>query len=703
MNAKLVLQLWRERWGKGREGMPNKSYVRGSVFKWVEKIPDASAWSTPGLSLCILGAGILFFLLSISIEFSLNGQITFAGLMVIAALFLRRYDGALITLTLICLSMLCSAQYFVWRFSTTLVAQAEAAYFVSFSLCAIELSVVTYLLLGWVGRLWPIEQSEAEIFAEASDLPSVDVFLLAAEIDSDTVIQSALASAQMTWPAKKIKLYVIDSEPRPALEMRLARLGAAYLSQTRTGHEFENKTSTIQRGMDQSSGDFVLVLEKHSLPSKNFLARVFAWFESDVGLSLLYTSDHGLAPKLSNKLGQDQARVFPGLCFAMIRRGTWQNELKSMWNRSALVVGRSEPGTEDSPTPQTSEALRMIRINRADSSSLLSCKHKVSQVYSMLHFYRPLAYLACLLAPLAFLLQGVVLVSATIDWFACFALPALILIGVVQSRDTQIGRWAEWREVKELCLSAYMVLATSVSYLQTVLFRPQLILARWRSQLSLAAWVYGLVISLLLILNLYGAVIGIARAYEPEQVNSQWIVSYAVWALVNVLLLLSRQAILQESAQIKAFSKRQQTLAAMIRLPFGRTLACQTLNFPATELGLQTPVPFNSSTKQELSVLIFHNNQATALTVQTLRTEGLTTYVRLVDGQGAELNQLKDAVFSRGKDWPKWLPDREADHPLPAWLSRPLAAIPIKLLEFSMNLSKYLRLDSLTQLWKRKK
>lgn len=703
MNAKLVLQLWRERWGKGREGMPNKSYVRGSVYQWAERIPGASAWSNSGLSLGIMCASFLFFLLSINIEFSLNGQISFAGLMVISALFLRRYDGALITLTLICLSMLCSGQYFVWRFGTTLGAQADAAYFVSFALCAVEFCVVFYLLLGWVRRLWPLEQGEAELFAEAKELPSVDVFLLAAELDSETVIQSALACAQMTWPAKNLKVYVIDSEPRPLLESNVARLGAVYLSQAHQGPEVGEKMSAIQRGLDQSRGDFVWVLEHPSLPNKHFLEKLLAWLNNDVGLSLLYTSDHSLAPKLSTTLDQDRVSVSPGLSFAMIRRSSWQGELRSMWDRSALVFGESASVAEELTILPPAASLRMIRMDRADSSSVLAWKRRVAQLCSVLQFYRPLAYLACLLLPLAFLLQGLTLVNATLEWFACFAVPALILIGVVQSRDTQIGRWTEWREFKELALSAYMVLATSISYLQTALLRPHLIIARWRSDLSWAQWAYGLVISLLLILNLDAALIGIARVYETEPAKLRWTLSYTLWAMVNVLLLIARQAIFQESSQIKSFSKRQQSLAAMIRLPFGRTLACKTLNFPAAELGLLTPVPFNSSANQELSLLIFHNNQATALTVQALRTEGLTTYVRLIDGQGAELNRIKDAVFSRGKDWPMWLPDRAADHPLPPWLSRFLVAIPIKLLDVSMNLSKYLRLDSIIQFWKKKK
>jgi cellulose synthase (UDP-forming) len=138
----------------------------------------------------------------------------------------------------------------------------------------------------------------------------------------------------------------------------------------------------------------------------------------------------------------------------------------------------------------------------------------------------------------------------------------------------------------------------------------------------------------------------------------------------------------------------------MIRLPFGRTLACETVNFPAAELGLLTPVAFPTKQEEELNLSIFHNNQAFTLTVQAIRTEGSTTIVRPGPSQQAELSKLREAVFARGKDWPKWLPDREADHPLPLWLSNILAAIPGKFLDVSMNLSKYLRLNVLVQMWK---
>jgi cellulose synthase (UDP-forming) len=712
MNAKLLLQLWRERWGKGHEGQPNQSYVRGSIFQWAEKFPTASAWATPGVSVAIILAALSFFLLSISIEFTLNGQISFAGLMVMTALFLRRYDGHLISLTLVCLALLCAGQYFVWRFGTTLLVHSDASFFARFVLCSVELLVVFYLVIGWIARLWPIEQDEAELHSLAKDLPSIDVLLLATSLEKEQVLKIAKACSAMVWPTKKLKLHVVDGQSRVDLERSLLGLGAAYWGQQDPSQALEDCTAALHRGLAKGQADMILVLDQSCLPSKHFLERTLGWLENDPGLAMLYSAGHCLAPKLAQEmiarqgtaqLGPDQGIILPELSFALVRRECWDKEGRSIASKSAAVFERQATGTDDLFASSSKLSRRFIRVDRADSNRSLMWKRRILQLRKLLHFYRAVAYSAFLIAPLAFLLQGITLVHAKHEWFACYAIPALILMSVCQARRTHQGRWAELKELKELALSAYMLAATSVSYLKTALVRPHLVVVRWLSDLSPAQWLFGLLITLILVLNLAAVPIGLAQLFVSNAVGPEWTLGYTIWALVNATLLLSRQAILQESSQIKRFSAQKQKLSAMIKLPYGRTMACKTVNFPCAELALNTPIPFDCPIHSDLELSIFHNRETFRLTVQALRTEGLTTYVRLSGTPGAELNPLRDAVLARGNDWPMWLPKRDADQPLPLWLSNFLAAVPVKLLDMSMNLSKLFRLDTLKQLWKTKK
>ncbi|MDP3344496.1 MAG: hypothetical protein Q8S96_08575 [Hydrogenophaga sp.] len=63
------------------------------------------------------------------------------------------------------------------------------------------------------------------------------------------------------------------------------------------------------------------------------------------------------------------------------------------------------------------------------------------------------------------------------------------------------------------------------------------------------------------------------------------------------------------------------------------------------------------------------------------------------------------AVFSRGPDWPKWLPSRDADQPFPLWAVKAFNAARDSLLSLKMRLdgSGWLSgLGDLIQIWKKR-
>ena len=60
---------------------------------------------------------------------------------------------------------------------------------------------------------------------------------------------------------------------------------------------------------------------------------------------------------------------------------------------------------------------------------------------------------------------------------------------------------------------------------------------------------------------------------------------------------------------------------------------------------------------------------------------------------------LREAVFTRGRDWPLWLPGRDADQPLPAWLTKLLMVVPVKALDFATHFTQYLSWTTLARLW----
>jgi cellulose synthase (UDP-forming) len=186
-------------------------------------------------------------------------------------------------------------------------------------------------------------------------------------------------------------------------------------------------------------------------------------------------------------------------------------------------------------------------------------------------------------------------------------------------------------------------------------------------------------------------------------VQKHWIMAYSFWALMNVLLLLSVLALMHEAQQVLRLRLQKRRVKAMIRLPLGRTLACETLNFPAKELILESPIPSTLKADSTAEISFFLPHRSFNLSGHVQSVDGLTTKIAIHPGSLAEFLALKDAVLARGKDWPGWLPARGADRPLPEWFYRAIEALPAKLIDLMTKLAALFSWETLSKLWKQEK
>ena len=157
MTPKLLLALWRDRWGKTDQGIPNRPYARGALHKWFYKLPEIVVWNSVIFRLIILSACTFIFVFSLQLEFSLNGQISFAGLIIAMIVAARRFEGALFTFFVMALGAITSAQYFHWRITKTIVHRSDSELLLSMGYCALELLFCSYFFLRLYNQAWPIE------------------------------------------------------------------------------------------------------------------------------------------------------------------------------------------------------------------------------------------------------------------------------------------------------------------------------------------------------------------------------------------------------------------------------------------------------------------------------------------------------------------------------------------------------------------
>lgn len=707
MTPSLILHLWRERWGKAEQSNPNKPYLLDAVYQWGVKIPVSNAFAIPGISLfvIILFAAFTFFVANL--RFSLNGQISFAGLMVCAALLLRRYSGSFFTLCLIGLTLICLAQYFTWRFGQTLQNQFGWGFVWAFALAALELVVVFYFALGWLIKLSPIRETATAMPENQKDWPSINLVLLSDATREGTISTEQIQEFEarlglLAWPEKKIVVspYTIISGD--------------------SNHRFNQ----IDELINKTQQDLVLFIEPNALnqttlwqwvDSKNFLERISAWFIRDAGLAFIY----GKNGFLSSQFSQTEALInnrfsAHSLPISMVRTIAWQQlgmmpadkKTNALMNKSGLLIAEFVNKKPLELSLDQRIEFVFFKVDRANSKCVQGLKAGLISTRKMLVFYKSIAALAFLSTPFALLVFGTQVISAKFEWFLALAIPATVLFSITNSRTNIYSRWSSWRQFKESILALYFLCLTPFKFVTTVTKRPSLLMQRWWSQMS----AFELAIEALVAILFFGNFIGLVHSFNFflnfDSRGHEWRIFYVTWAAFNCLLLLSRQAIEHERAHIVWFAKRQAQQSGTVHLPLGRTVVCKTLNFPNENLILHLPVDIQAqyglTLGQSLTLSFWHTHQHFNWKALVKTIESCTLEVTIAPTEQGFV-QLTQALLVRDKNWPAWLPSKNADRPFPAWLYSFIESLPAKMIDLSARFMGLFTLDSISRLWKQKK
>jgi cellulose synthase (UDP-forming) len=696
MNPRLIVQLWRERWGKAEQGLAVKPYVGGKVRDWVNRIPYSKAWSVRILPSFAMFACGLFLALVCHLSFPLNGQITFAAIMIAAGMYLRRFSSPMFTLMLICLTIMCVLQYFSWRLGLTIIDQTGPAFFWAFLLGSTEVCVTFYLFIGWLLHLWPTTEDEVTIDIAESDYPSIDIFVQCTETDEAAAIKHINACAALRWPKKKIILHVSDAEKRNAIKALANDLDATYI---------EELTPNISNGY----GEFIVLfdLKTNTLETihPEFLEQTIGWFLNDESLSFIYDKDHFLAPKVCPTLQSREQESPQGR--AILRRTSLpkvgeqslRNFRATVWPRSALLSTQT--------TAENSSSSYFI-TRSAHSEKIVQTKKRLVSLRNLLEFYSPVAITVFLLSPLAYLFWGFKLIQAPVDWWFAMALPSVALVAMTQTKCQNRYRLGTLREIKELLLCAYFLIPTGYSFLKTKFSQPLVGITKFNSEQNLLNFTYNSISYLFFWANCLGLMLGIWSIVNilmnppaTSGSNIGWPLFYCAWALANALILLSKKAIDHEASEVRWFTNNQGKVTGAIRLAFGRLLVCETTNFPNPLLVITTPVKLAAAVGAHTPLTLYHLNRAYNLPATVQQIDGLTATLQLNLSSASDYQALKDAVFARSAAWPLWLPHKGADKPLPAWVYKAMATIPVMALDFMTNLTTFLRWDAFIKLWKK--
>ena len=740
MNPRLILSLWRERWGKAAEASFRVPYVHGKVNRWTDRLPQSAVWSVRGMPVFAVLSCLLLMGLMMCIDLPFENQVAFSVLFICIALYARRYAGTLITLVLIGMAMIASTRYLYWRFDSTLVQGLNLNFMSGFCLWVAECYLALLVFTGLVRSIWPLKRASVPLPPDQDSWPTVDVFILCDDRPYASIKLTCMAASKLAWPGKKIKTYMIDGARRDDLFALASSTGAHYLPHA---DESGPHGGLINRSLPSTNGEFIAVLDSGELPDHYFLKSSIGWFLRDQKLGMVQTLNHlpahGLAPReldannlsggtssfalmrrsaISDLDDIDAIAVKQNSHMALTLQGSgYVNAYIGFGERKLRIEENLNQNIIIDPTPNAPVELFLVEHSFTHRS--MRWKQRIESFHHALQFYYPVPRLIFFAAPVVYFLGNIQTIHTFPDLFVAYAVPHVVLAHIAMTRIEERNRLKLFTDIRETALAWYLMILTTLTLLRTEFKQ---CLAQWTSDKSdpsnksykapkagpATLFAPSTFLPYLFVLSLNGVAFldGVVGLIFSSTGQREVTALYLLWAGYNLMLLAAMLAIAEETRQVVKQTNLRLHLPAMIKLPSGRTVSCTTENFPAVVLGLSLPMQVAIDSGAPLSLSIFHTHREWVFPAEVVLRQDLRLGVRIADASQKDYQSFATAVLSRGPEWPKWLPGRDADRPFPKWLARAFIAVPIALLDFVTNINKHLhlaRLDSWIQLWKSKK
>ncbi len=707
MSARSLLLRWRENWGLGKRSRLNPRYLYGLLNESGNRLVDWSAWSTPGVLVATLCGSVVLFILLIAIPFSRDEQLVFSLIILAVSLYIRRYVGTLVTLILIGLSVLASTRYLYWRFSTSMQIDLGADLLLGLGLLAAEFYAWTILIIGFFQTIWPLKRKPVPLPDDLSQWPSVDIFIPSYNEPLSVVMPTVIAALALDWPRDKMKVYLLDDGRRQDFKEFAASVGVNYV--TRPNNLYA-KAGNINAALPDTDGELIAIFDCDHIPTRTFLQATVGWFLADKKLAMVQTPHHFLSPdpfernldlfrRMPNEgelfygLVQDgndlwNAAFFCGSC-AVLRR-TMLLEVGGVavetvtedahtalklhrlgYNTAYLGVIQAAGLATESLSAHVGQRIRwargMAQIFRVDNPVLgkgLRWQQRLCYLNAMMHFFYGLPRIVFLTAPLSYLFFEAHVIQASADLIAVYALPHLIQANIANSRMQGKYRHTFWAEVYETALAWYIMVPTTLALISPKFGQFNVTAKGGRVEREYFDWKISLPYVVILVLNVIGLLIGIGRLFWWNSHEFGTVLFNILWTIYNLTILAATLSVALESRQVRRHWRVQLTLPAMIKLPTGRTVACETEDFSEGGLALKLPVEVAIDKGSMVRISLFRGDREFTLPAEVVFNQGLVLRTRFEHMTMEDYRALVAATFSRGDAWQSWLPERDIDRPL---------------------------------------
>lgn len=621
-------------------------------------------------------------------------QTVFSGTVLCLALVLRRYQGRLISLLLIFLSLITSSRYFYWRINNTLDLDTAVELTLGLGLFAAELYAFLILLLGYIQTAWPLRRRQAQLPADSNDWPSVDVFIPTYNESLDVVKPTVLAALGLDWPENKLNIFLLDDGRRPQHREFAAAVGVHYL--TRPDNK-NAKAGNLNHALTKSTGDFIAIFDCDHIPVRSFLTETMGWFLADPKCALVQTPHHFFSPdpiernlhtfhrvpnegKLFYGLVMDgndlwNASFFCGSC-AVLRRAPLlevggiavetvtedahtalklhRRGYNSAYINKILAAGLATESLSGHVGQRIRWARGMAQIFATDNPLFgkgLSWVQRLCYSNSMLHFFHGLPRIVFLTSPLAFLFFGLHIFNAEAIMVAAYVMPHLLQAVLANSQLQSKVRHAYWAEVYESLLAWYVAIPTTLALIAPKIGSFNVTSKGGKVTTSYFDWRISRPMILLALLCLGGLVMGTLRLLVWQNDKTGTVVITLLWAIYNLLILGAAIGVAHETRQVRHTHRVDWELPVKLRSDGFGPVNARTENVSLGGVRLHLEAPVALEVGAVVTIGLPNEEEIADFDMRVVACSGLQAALEFLEmSQEAEKALIK-STFGRADAW----------------------------------------------------
>ncbi|MFT9257026.1 MAG: UDP-forming cellulose synthase catalytic subunit [Acetobacter sp.] len=689
-----------------------KSIARVDAFKaamvvkedfWIarlEALARARWFDYPMSRLVVLVAlavsGVVL-MLCIMQPFDVRGQFIFSVALFFVAYLLRKVPGRVVSLAMVCMSLLISCRYMWWRLTSTLNWDDSLSITCGCFLLLAELYSWLILVLGYFQVSWPLHRQPQKLPEDEKIYPSVDIFIPTYNEPLNIVRTTVYGALGIDWPADKLTVWLLDDGGREEFRQFSEETGIRYLA--RTTHEYA-KAGNINHALTQASGEFVAIFDCDHIPSRAFLQMTMGQFFEDSKLALVQTPHHFFSPDPFERNYENFRRVpnESALFYGLVQDGndTWNATFFcgscAVLKREALdAIGgiAVETVTEDAHTSlklhrlgynsayiriplatglateslpsYIGQRLRwargMTQILRVDNPFLgrgLSIAQRICYSNAMLHFLFGIPRLIFFLAPLSFLLLHAYIIYAPAIVILLFVLPYMIQVSMTNSRVYGQYRHTFWSEIYETVMAWYVAWPTLVTF-----FAPNKAVFNVTAKggtigSSYVNWVISRPYLLLIALNGVGIGAGIWRfAYGITSERETVIVSL-LWVFYNLLILGGAISVAAEIRQVRQWQRVPVAMPSAVVRQNGHVVTCTIMDYANDSVGVEIENSHAFREGEDVRILLSRGDMNTLFPARIVRVSERSVGLILALKTPQEHIDFIRYTFSRADMWSVW-------------------------------------------------